>query len=506
MKNDFFQRAQPRIMLLEQEQKEEIHRSSLRILERNGVLVHEEQALRLLEEAGCTVKEDHRVYIPERVVSKALQSVPEKIEIYDRNGIPAMSLEERKSHFGTGSDTPNVIDFESGNRRPAVLDDVKRSARLADALDNVDFIMSLGLASDCPVDRSDRCHFAGMVENSSKPIMFTAWSLEGLQDIYEMAVTVAGGTEQVCRRPFLIHYAMAIAPFIHPRDSIEKVLFCAEKRIPVEYHSVDIGGSTAPATLAGSFVQGNARMLSGVVIHQLKSPGAPLIVDTSVVFLDMQTMASPYMTPEILLASIMNKEMALYYGIPTFAKAGAGDAKILDQQAGIEIGMTILNEYLIGNNLIHDMGYLEMGMTGSLESLVICDEVVSFAKRFGRGVDISAEHLALEVIEEVGPAGDYLTHDHTLKHFREEFWFPRLIDRTKYGTWQEAGSPTMGERVRARVADILASHEVPPLDGDTNAAIDRILHDADRRAGHHRDHPFGDGCCHVQDRTARHAV
>jgi trimethylamine--corrinoid protein Co-methyltransferase len=174
---------------------------------------------------------------------------------------------------------------------------------------------------------------------------------------------------------------MSIAPFIHPRDSLEKVLFCAENRIPVEYHSVDIGGSTAPATLAGSFVQGNARMLSGLVIHQLKSPGAPLIVDTSIVFLDMQTLASPYMTPEVLLASIMNKEMALYYGVPTFAKAGAGDAKILDQQAGIEIGMTIFNEYLIGNNLIHDMGYLEMGMTGSLESLVICDEVVSYVKR-----------------------------------------------------------------------------------------------------------------------------
>jgi trimethylamine--corrinoid protein Co-methyltransferase len=473
MKNDFFIRAKPRITLLEQAQKEEIHRCSLRLLQRNGVIVHEPQALALLEEAGCSV-EGQRVFIPERVVQRAIVSVPETIEIYDRRGKPTMSLEERKAHFGTGSDTPNVIDFHTGKRRPAVLEDVKRAARLADGLENVDFIMSLGLASDCPVERSDRYHFAAMMENSDKPIMFTAWSLEGLQEIYEMAAILAGGKEKLQRRPFLIHYAMSIAPFIHPKDSLQKVLFCAEKRIPVEYHSVDIGGSTAPATLAGSFIQGNARMLSGLVIHQLKSPGAPLIVDTSIVFLDMQTLVPPYMTPEVLLASIMNKEMALYYGVPTFAKAGAGDAKVLDQQAGVEIGMTIFNEYLIGNNLIHDMGYLEMGMSGSLESLVICDEVVSYVKRFGRGVDFSAEHLALEVIEEVGPAGNYLTHDHTLKHFREEFWFARLLDHNNHDSWVKQGSKSLSDRAHERAEKILQDHVPPALEEKTVEEIYRI--------------------------------
>jgi trimethylamine--corrinoid protein Co-methyltransferase len=473
VKNDFFRRAQPRISLLDQDQKEEIHRSSLRLLQRNGVIVHEPKALELLEAAGCNV-EDQRVFIPEHVVQRTLATVPQTIDIYDRSGTPAMCLEERKAHFGTGSDTPNIVDFRTGKRRPAVLEDVKRAARLADGLPNVDFIMSMGLASDCPVERSDRYHFAAMMENSSKPIMFTAWNLEGLKQIYEMAAIAAGSSDTLHRRPFLIHYAMSIAPFIHPRDSLEKVLFCAENRIPVEYHSVDIGGSTAPATLAGSFVQGNARMLSGLVIHQLKSPGAPLVVDTSIVFLDMQTLVPPYMTPEVLLASIMNKEMALYYGVPTFAKAGAGDAKILDQQAGIEIGMTIFNEHLIGNNLIHDMGYLEMGMTGSLESIVICDEVVSYVKRFGRGVDFSAEHLALEVIEEVGPAGNYLTHDHTLRHFRDELWFPRLMDHSNHDGWVKQGSPSLSDRAHLRAEQILEEHTPLGLESKAVKEIYRI--------------------------------
>ncbi len=457
------------------EHKEEIHHASLRLLERTGVLVHEEQALQLLKAAGCAVDADHRVRIPERVVEQAILSVPQKIEIYDRSGRPAMVLEDRKAYFGTGSDTPNVIDFESGQRRAAVLKDVETAARLADGLENVNFIMCMGLASDAPVQRSDRYHFAAMVENSTKPIMFTAWSLDGLQAIYEMAATFTGSEENLRQRPFLIHYAMAIAPFIHPKDSIDKVLFCAEKYLPVEYHSVDIGGSTAPATLAGSFVQGNARMLSGVVIHQLKSPGAPLIVDTSVTFLDMSTMVSPYFGPEVLLASIMNKEMALYYGIPTFAKAGAGDAKTLDQQAGLEIGMTILNEYLIGNNLIHDMGYLESGMTASLESLVICNEVVSLVKRFGRGVDFSPEHLALEVIDEVGPKGNYLTHEHTLRHFRDEFWFPELLDHNNYDTWLKEGGKTLIEKAHQRTREILDEHRPESLSEAIIGEIDRIL-------------------------------
>ncbi len=475
MEQDSFVRSQPRLELLAQEQREEIHRASLRLLERNGVLVYEDEALELLKSCRCPVDEDHRVRIPERVVEEAIRSVPRKIEIYDRQGKPAMVLEERRPHFGTGSDTPNVIDFETGQRRTAVLKDVERAARLADGLENVDFIMGMGLASDVPVQRSDQYHFAAMVENSTKPIMFTAWSQAGLQTIYDMAVAVSGSEELLRKKPFLIHYAMAISPFVHPQDSIEKVLFCAEKHLPVEYHSVDIGGSTAPATLAGSFVQGNARMLSGVVIHQLKSTGAPLIVDTSVAFLDMSTMVSPYFAPEVLLASVMSKEMALYYGIPTFAKAGAGDAKTLDQQAGLEIGMSVFSEYLIGNNLIHDMGYLESGMTASLESLVICDEVISLVKRIGRGVDFSPEHLALEVIEEVGPKGNYLIHDHTLKHFRQEFWFPGILDHNNYDTWLKEGSKNLAEKAHQRAREIISSHTPEPFDGAVARDIEKIL-------------------------------
>lgn len=475
MRNDFFVRCQPRLQLLNEEQKHEIHLASLNILERTGIIVHEKEALELLRNSGCEVGKDHRVSIPSVVIEDAVRSVPPRISIYDRKGRESLLLEGHKSYFGTGSDTPHVIDFETGKRRKAALTDVERAARLADGLDDVDFIMSMGLASDVPTKLSDRYHFAAMVSNSTKPIMFTAWSLEGLKDIYETAVAVAGGEQNLRRRPFIIHYAEPIAPFVHPRDSVEKLLFCAEKGIPVEYHCISMGGTTAPATLAGGVVQANARMLSGVVIHQLKARGAPLIVQAPVIFLDMQTSLMPYFGPEWCLSAATNKEMAMFYGIPTFGKAGATDSKILDQQAGIEIGMSILAEHLVGNNLIHDMGYLESGLTSCLESLVVCNEVVSMAKRIIRGIDLSPEHFSLDVIDRVGPKGNYLAEDHTANHFRREFWFPKLIDHNTHDVWIAQGGKTLAERAHTEAEKILRDHAPEAPDSEIQKRINEII-------------------------------
>ena len=481
MRKGYFRRIQPQLTLLSEEEKHEIHLASLEILERTGVLVDDEEALRLLIKAGCFVQKGNRVFIPGVLVEEAVQSVPERITISNQRGERCLFLESRKSYFGTGSDTPNVIDVRTGQRRKAILNDVREAARLCDFLNNIDFVMSMGLADDVPPLLSDRYQFEAMITNTIKPIMFTAWNRKGLEDIYGMAVAIAGGEEQLRQNPFLIHYAEPIAPFVHPRDSLQKLLFCAEKGIPVEYHCISMAGATAPATLAGSFVQANARMLSGVVIHQLKQKGAPLIVQSPVSFMDMRTSLLPYFGPDWCLGALMSKEMALYYGIPTFGKAGATDSNVIDQQAGAEIGMSILAEGLAGNNLIHDIGYLEAGMTSSLAAITICDEIISHVKRFLRGVDFSPEHVAIELIDQVGPNGSYITTEHTLQHFRQEGWFPKLIDHDRYDNWVKSGKKTMLERGNELAKKILASHEVEPLAPEVKKEIESILTKARER-------------------------
>lgn len=483
MRKDFFMRVQPQLTLLKEEQKDEIHHASLEILERTGILVYDQEALELLKKAGCPVKEGKKVFIPGSVVEEAIRTVPDRITISNRKGERCLYLEDRKSYFGTGSETPNVIDIRTGERRKAVLNDVKESARVSDYLKNVDFIMSMAMADDIPPILSDRYQFEAMVSSTTKPIMFTAWDKGGLEDIYWMAVAVAGGEENLRQHPFLIHYAEPIAPFVHPKDSLQKLLFCAEKGIPVEYHCISMAGATAPATLAGSFVQANARMLSGMVIHQLKQKGAPLIVQSPVIFLDMKTSLMPYFGPEWCLSALMSKEMALYYGVPTFGKAGATDSKLIDQQAGIEIGMSILAEGLVGNNLIHDIGYLEAGLTSSLASIAICDEVISHVKSFLKGIDFSPEHIAVEVIDQVGPDGNYLSAEHTLKHFRQEAWFPKLIDHSRFDNWVASGSKTLLEGATELVRSILSTHEVPPLPAEVTNEMERILKSAKDKLG-----------------------
>jgi trimethylamine--corrinoid protein Co-methyltransferase len=475
MRNDYSLRIQPSLTLLNNEQKEEIHTWSIELLERTGNLVRDGEALQLLKDAGCSVRDGEKVFIPGHVVEEAVRSVPDRISVFNRKGEPALYLEERKSYFGTGSETLNVIDIDTGQRRNALLADVEKAARLSDGLKHIDFVMSMGMADDVPAQLSDRYQFAAMAANTTKPIMFTSWDRAGLEDIYRMAVAIAGGEEELRNHPFLLHYAEPIAPFIHPRDSLQKLLFCAEMEIPVEYHCISMAGATGPATLLGSFVQANARMLSGLVIHQLKRRGAPFIVQSPVIFLDMKTSLMPYFGPDWILSALMSKEMALYYGIPTFGKAGATDAKVLDQQAGIEIGMSILAEGLVGNNLIHDLGYLEMGLTSSLASIVMCDEVVSHVKRVLRGVDFSREHMAIEAICQAGPEGNFIAHDHTVKYFRSEAWFPNLIDRNAYENWVALGSETMLQKATGMARSLLARHEVPALPGEVKKEIDQIL-------------------------------
>ncbi|MEW6261487.1 MAG: trimethylamine methyltransferase family protein [Thermodesulfobacteriota bacterium] len=482
MRNDFHVRLQPKLTILNEEQKEEIHLASLEILERTGILVQEDEAVRLLSKAGCYVKDGNRVFIPAPVLEEAIRSVPKRIAISNRLKERVMFLEDRKSYFGTGSDTPNVLDIAGGEHRKAVLNDVRNAAQICDSVKNIDFVMSMALADDVPASLADRYQFEAMVSHTTKPIMFTAWNRRGLEDIYHMAIAVAGGEENLRRNPFLIHYSEPIAPLVHPKDSLQKLLFCAEKHIPVEYHSISMAGATAPATLMGSFVQANARMLSGLVIHQLKQRGAPLIVQSPIICLDMRTTLMPYFGPDWCLGALLTKEMALYYEIPTFGKAGATDAKVLDQQAGIEIGMSILLEGLVGNNLIHDIGYLENGLTSSLASIVICDEVISHVRRFLRGIDLSPDHMAISLIDQVGPQGNYLALEHTFKFYRKEGWFSKLIDHERRGKWLELGSKTMLQKAEETAKKIIESHEAPPLSPEVKRELEVVLRRAQERS------------------------
>jgi len=460
---------------LSQDQLEELHLAALEILERTGALVLAQEAVDLLRAAGVRVSQDRVAKFPAHLVEAALQSAPPRMTIADRNGEPSMFLERHRIYYGPGLDCPSIVDLTTGELRDTVLKDVENAAFLCDYLPNIDYLMSLGLASDVPALLADRYHFKAMVSNSTKPICFTAWDRDGLSDIIDMAAVVAGGLERLQERPFIILYCEIISPLKHSKDGLQKLLLCAEKNIPVIYTTGGMGGATMPATLAGSLAVANAEMLSALVIHQLKRRGAPFMYGGTLTIMDPVSMRFLHGAPEMYINQAALAELASYYRLPMWGAAGCSDAKTFDQQAAIEAAYGILMAALSGVNLVHDVGYLENSMIASHEMLVASDEIISMVKRIMRGIEITEDTLALDVIHEVGPGGHFLAERHTVENFRKEFWFPQLMDRKGYEQWAEEGKTTLEQRVREKIRAILKEHSPEPLPSSIEEQLEGIL-------------------------------
>ncbi len=478
--SNYVTQVTPGMRVLSDDQRTRVHQATLELLRRTGVQVLVPEVRELLAKAGCWLDGD-RVRIPPHLIEWAIRIAPHRVVLCDRDGNAAMSLEGHKGYYGTGSDTPFVLDAYTGERRPAVLADVANVSRLVDALPNIDFLMCMGIASDVTESISDLYHFREMVSNTVKPLIYTAWSRQNLEDIVEMAEAVAGGAEALRRNPFCALYSEPISPLTHAKESCEKLLYIASKGLPVVYTPAPMIGGSAPVTVAGALVQANAEQLSGLLICQLIREGAPVIGAGGILYMDMAKGLISYAAPEFMLAMVAFSEMCHYYGLPIFSFAGCSDAKIFDQQAAAEGALWMLVTALSGGNLIHDVGYVEAGLTASYEMLVSMDEIAGLVKRFMQGVEITEETLALDVIDQVGPGGHFVGEDHTFQHFRQN-WFPQLLDRVTREEWENSGRLTLGDRVAARVREILEHYEPTPLDEATVAELEAIVQRAEERA------------------------
>jgi trimethylamine--corrinoid protein Co-methyltransferase len=289
---------------------------------------------------------------------------------------------------------------------------------------------------------------------------------------------IRGGQEQLRNKPYFIHYVEPISPLKHPADSLDKLIFCAEKRIPVIYSPAPIAGSTAPMTIAGHVAQGLAECFCGLVIHQLKAEGAPFLMGMGPAVLDMATGQCSYNAPEYLMAYMAAVEMSHYYDLPNWGYAGTSDSQIPDGQASFEAGLLTFMAAMGGSNLNHDVGYLDFGRTGSLEMIVILDEIIGQVRRMQSGIPVDDEQLAVNVIREVVSEGQFITHDHTLEHLRTTQWRPQLFNRMEFEKWEQTGSRSLLQGAQERLADLLETHRAPSIPKEKQqkiqARIDRF--------------------------------
>jgi trimethylamine---corrinoid protein Co-methyltransferase len=463
-------------------QCELLHEATLQVLERTGLLIEEPEALALLGKAGASI-DGSLVRIPRRLIEQALDVVPREVTLFDRAGEPRLRLAGHATYFGTGSDCMYCFDHRTNSRRRAVLQDVAEAARVTDACENIDFVMSLFTPSDVTPEIMDRYQMASMLANTSKPIVYITMNEEHAHlDAIEMAAAAVGGARALEERPFVACYKNTLFPLVHNREAVQTLLDLAGKNLPCIYSPVSTAGTVAPMTVAGSTVVVNAGVLAGLVMSQLKREGAPYIsIGWAGEAMDMRTMVDVFSWPDHrgVYSSLLH-----WYKLPMWTLGGVTDSKLPDQQAAAEAALTLMADAVSGGHMIHNIGFMESAFTGSLTQVVLGDDIAGWIKAFTAPVEITDETLALDVIHEVGPGGLFLKHRHTRTHARDRFQ-PRLFDRSTYEDWRRRGAKDTTAAAAERVDRLLAEHKPEPLSSSAAAAIQAVLEKAERRVRGH---------------------
>jgi len=453
------------------EECEKIHLASLEIMQRIGIDVHDEKARQILAGGGAKV-DGVRVRIPEYMVTRALATTPKRLTLYDRNGKVAIRAGGYNSYYGGGSDCLNILDHRTGQRRRPLLGDVREASVLMDALPEIDFVMSAFLPEDVDSSIYDRYQMEVMLNNTTKPIVFVTPDFEGCVAAVEMCEIVAGGAQAFQQRPFATCYINVTSGMTANAEALQKCMFLAEKGLPQLYIPLNAGGVNSPVTSAGCMATMNAGILLGIVLSQLVREGSAVAVPGwNGGPYNLQTMVGNYVLAD---EQGVPTSMGKYYDLPVFGLGGSTDSKVLDQQCGFEITLSLMTSLLHGANIVHDVGFMDAGMQGSLQVIAISNDILGFLRAATAGVVVNDETLALDVIEELGPTGNYLGHEHTLRHYKEPY-YSKLLDKNQYSVWEKRGGTTMEQRAAKQVDTFLSKHQPEPLPEDIQKAINNIV-------------------------------
>ena len=461
---------------LTKDQLTRIHVATLEVLENIGVKIEEENALRLMDNIGADVNfKSQIVKIPQHLVKEAIKYSPETVPFCGRNPKYDIKLHGKRINFGLGGGATSYLDVKTGLCRPSTKQDVANAAKLADALPNLDFVMSQFTSQDKPQHVLPLHDLHAMIKNTEKPIMVVDYGLDA-EYLIKLAAVLVNGKENLRERPLLGMYSEPISPLTHGRSHTRNLMTFAKAHLPIAYIPSPASCSTAPVTLAGAIVQSNAETLSGNVIAQFTCKGARYIYGISTSVMDMKSGVFSYGAPEWMITNLIMAQLGRHYGLPVWSTGGCSDSKILDAQAVTEAALTLLMATQSGANLIHDVGsFLNFGLTGCLELVTICDELISMFKYLLRGIKVSDETLALDIIAKTGPGGHYLSHEHTRRLFFDEHWMPSLFDRQMKNSWIKDGSKDLVQRAGERTVQILKDHVPNSIPNDINKELDATL-------------------------------
>ena len=465
--------------LLTDEQMEEIHRATLRVLEETGMIMEHPEARDILSGAGCEVAKDGRVLFPAGIVEEAIKKAPASVTVYSRDGKPQMTLEDRNVYYGTVTSLPFIADLD-GERRDYTLRDCKEMTIVMDYLDSLDFATGTGNCADVPPAVSDVHEISCMLEHSPKPVLVTTHDEAGLKAIIDVCSVHKGSMDAFTKEPFVIFCTSPISPLKYSKVSLGKMMMAVENGFPFISVPAPGAGGTAPVSPAGTLVCGNAEILSGLVLAQAIKPGMPFLYGGFFTTMDMSNMIMTHGSPEFCLLNAAQAEMARRYRLPSFSSAGCTDAHDIDEQAAFECGVSTFVAALCGANMVHAIGVLGSGTAVAKELLILNDDFINYTKRFFQGIEINDQLLAVDEIASIGPGGNFLQSDMTLSLFREQQWFPRYFLREFFDKWVKEGRSSLKDRLRQEFERVLQEHVPLPVEERKLEETAKIIQSSDK--------------------------
>lgn len=456
---------------------EVIHEASLQILENTGFTCESglDETIVMLEGAGAKVdREADRIFFPRDLVLTQADKAPTRVVLYSRDGQNDLDLTGDHVHLGTGGAAVKILDLESGEPRPSTLYDLYHLGRLVDSLDNIHFFLRPCIPTDISEDHYDVNTYYACLKSTAKHVMSGVNNVDGLHRVIDLAAVVAGGKDRLQARPIIsVIASFAISPLKLCTQSTLIMQEANRNRIPVALSAAPMSGSTSPITMAGTLAQLHAEQLAGICISQLTNPGAPILYGGIPGRANLASMEYLGGAVECGMMNAAIHQLANHIRVPNYNSSGLTDSKIPDAQAGWEKAATTLLAAMGGSNFVHHAaGMLESMLTVAYEQYVIDDEIIGMCGKVLKGIDVDPEHLALEVIDAVGPGGNFMLADHTVEHIRSEYYLGnRISDQAHHEQWDKEGALDARDRGRQIAKKILAEAPVSYITHELDAVI-----------------------------------
>jgi trimethylamine---corrinoid protein Co-methyltransferase len=466
----------PRYKILSEESLNKISNASFDILENIGVKVPASLIWPSLKEFGATVDENTSVVkIPAETTWKAIDLSGKKHILFGRDRQKTAEFGYDMFNFNGSAGQYQIIDQKKEIRLNPDINHLRKAIKVGDALEHINVVGSMVVPLDIHPRLRDLYTYFELLNGTTKPFMGWVFNGRSAKKIIELMKIVAGSSETLKKYPPCEILLEPISPLSFMPETIDILIELADANLPVGFGPMVQAGATGPIYLAGTIIQENAEILAGIVLSQALKPGLPVTYGGIPHIMDMKTGMISFGSPEQGLMAASITQIAKSYGFPVYNNTGMTDSKIPDAQAGIEKAASIMMGALAGGDIFGHLGISGADDGASLTQLIIDDEMAGYVKRVMGMFEISDETTSIDEIKKAGIGGNFMMSEQTLRNYRKEVWYPDILDRFAWDTWENKGKKSIVDRAIEKENNILEKHEQTYLGPDIQQECLKII-------------------------------